>query len=246
MIGGGRLTQTADDDRLFDGTGVTAHTISEAQGNGTTLISGVEFYRLKATISDATHNANARGEGLPYPLKSFKRDFNKKDGEFEVRFDGTNKIKRFNWKTLVDDSSSIKFFGAPLSQPHTFDFVFKGPTEEATHYHRFIKFYDEYEGDVNACLALYNCYLSRRLAVMEGEMKKFTKKINEKKAGSRKIDPAIFHTDGVDKFLRKVDQTFKTGMGTIFTEWRVHTEPVVMSEELQELIDEAEKVFGDL
>ena len=83
------LVRVSSDKKLFKGG---AQTIASVQGTTTLTISGVEYYRRKATISDATHNANARGEGLPYSESDFQRDFNKKDGEFEVRFDGTDLI----------------------------------------------------------------------------------------------------------------------------------------------------------
>lgn len=55
------LVQVSEEHRLFKGV---SQLESESQGTENITISGKEYYRLKATITDASHNVNACGEGL--------------------------------------------------------------------------------------------------------------------------------------------------------------------------------------
>lgn len=62
------------------------------------------------------------------------------------------------------------FFGAPLTICCSFDNVFKDLSMFESLYHQFVLYYDHVEGDVEASLALFNSYLSRKCAVAETKL----------------------------------------------------------------------------
>ena len=59
----------------------------------------------------------------------------------------------------MENPKSFKFFGPQLSQTRAMDSIFESVKNSDTLYHRFKRYYDEFKGDVNACVALYNAYL---------------------------------------------------------------------------------------
>ena len=59
--------------------------------------------------------------GAGYSDATFKKNFETKRDGFRVNFDGTAINKHFNWRDVVEDSYSIKFFGSPLLMTRNFD-----------------------------------------------------------------------------------------------------------------------------
>ena len=55
--------------------------------------------------------------------------------------------------------------------------MFKGVTDKNKLHHRFMQFYDKFEGDSVACLALHNIYVMARLVAEEraSKLKTFAK-----------------------------------------------------------------------
>ena len=64
------------------------------------------------------------------------------------------------------------FFFVPLLQNHSFDSIFKTADNLSSIRHHFLCYYDEFEGDVVACLAFYNVYLHRQATVLAEQIKK--------------------------------------------------------------------------
>ena len=85
---------------------------------------------------------------------------------FSVSFSGTKESTSFTWKEVMSQPKDFMFFGAPLNVTRSFDEALKNLTSLHTLHHRFVSFYDHFEGDVEACLALINSYLARRTDIL--------------------------------------------------------------------------------
>ena len=85
----------------------------------------------------------------------------------------------------------------------SFDKTFKDVSDLNKLYHRFISFYNEFEGDANSCLSIYNSYMSRKLTVFQNKLSK-----SEKKATKSKVDKDLFTTQPVKDLLQDIDDTF--------------------------------------
>ena len=224
------------DEELF---GSDVHLIASGQGTEEMVISGERFYRLRATVKDDRYNILARGEGLRYSQSAFEKDFYSRKGNFSVVFDETTRTRRFNWREVVEKSSSIKFFGPPLSMTRSFDGIFAGASSDNTLFHRFISFYKEFEGDVQSCLSLYNSYTSRRMNQLEIRMKR-----EQNKATT--VDKDLFRSPKVVEFLDRFDSEFSKGGEAVFTTWTEHAKPIVDTSVMKKYIDESKSVFGNL
>ena len=59
-------------------------------------------------MKDDRYNVLARGEGLRYSQSAFENNYYSRKGNFGVAFDKTARARRFNWREVVEKSSSIK------------------------------------------------------------------------------------------------------------------------------------------
>ena len=103
---------------------------------------------------------------------------------------------------------------------------------------RFLQFYDEFEGDVAACLTLHNSYALARLAAVEHNAKK------KLKACLHMLNSDVFVTEEVNKYCDKIDELFLNGLSSVFKTYRCHAEPIVPTSDLLRLIDKAPQKFG--
>ena len=88
---------------------------------------------------------------------------------FSVAFTGTNETTSFTWKEVLSQPTDFMFFGAPLNATRSFDKAMKKISNLHTLHHRFVAFYDHFEGDVEAYLAPINSYLARRNDIISRE-----------------------------------------------------------------------------
>jgi len=59
------------------------------------------------------------------------------------------------------------FFGPLLNMSRSYDIVYKNMKTLTSLYHRFVLYYDHFEGGIEACLRLYNLYLAKRMWILE-------------------------------------------------------------------------------
>ena len=97
--------------------------------------------------------------------------------------------------------------------------------------------YDEFEGDVEACQALYNSYLFRRVAIAENKLKN-----QEEKRHIYNGD--LLRSTEVVNFLSKIDSLCEKNLLSVFTDFKNHAEPIIPTTEMCALIAEAPTVFG--
>ena len=151
------LVKVDDDKESFGGK---AAAIDAVQNIERTIISGKQYYRLKCTITDGNRNELVHGIATKqYSVERFESDYKYRRGNFGISFDGTSEKHTFLWNTIMDFPSTYLFFGPPLTQCRAFDSIFKNAKSLSTVHHLFLSYYAEFEGDVEACLALYNAYL---------------------------------------------------------------------------------------
>jgi hypothetical protein len=98
--------------------------------------------------------------------------------------------------------------------------------------------FDEFEGDVEACQALYNSYLFRCLAIAE-------KKLQDTEKQKKHYDGALFRSKGVVTFLSKIDALCEKNILSVFSDFKNHAEPIIPTSDMTALIDEATMVFGE-
>ena len=171
-------------------------------------------------------------------MSRFESDFANRRGGIGVKFDGTNECHHFLWNTILDYPSTFLFFGAPLSQCRSFDSIFNDCKSTSTIHHRFLAYYHEFEGDVQACLALYNAYLHKRSYIL-------AQNVGKLKLAEKKHDKDIFKSNDVVEFLDEIDDCFRTSLESVFTEFKDHSRPVVETDVVLGFIDQAPKVFRD-
>ena len=160
------LINVANDLKMYGGLGAA---VKKIQCIDRTTISGREYYRLKCTVTSSNRDKLLYGEQSgTYSRERFERDVGEsRNGDFGVSFDGTTEKMLFNWYGIINSPSSLMFFGAPLTQSRSFDSLWKNVQSPDTLYARFACMFDEFEGNVEACQALYNSYLFRCLAISE-------------------------------------------------------------------------------
>ena len=97
--------------------------VEDAQQIEHAKISGRTYYRLKCTVTDSNYNQLVYGEKAgTYSQSAFVNNMGEsRNGDFVVTFDGTDEKKIFNWYEIINNPSSLVFFGAPLSQSRQFD-----------------------------------------------------------------------------------------------------------------------------
>ena len=154
-------------------------------------------------------------------------------------FDGTNTNNFFEWWMLVNSPLSVMMFGPPLSSTRPFNNVFGNASDASTLHHRFVNMYDEFVGDINACLGLYNSYVYRQLVAAE-------KKVKDMADSQRQYDSEILKSRTVVDFLERVDECCERNLTTVFTKFKNHAEPIIPTQDFQSFVDEADIVFGDL
>ena len=115
------------------------------------------------------------GGSSGYILKDFQNDFSGGHAGFSAAASDCNGCLTFTWKEVANNPTSFMFFGAP-SSARCYAVVFKDVTDTNKPHHMFLKFYDEFEGDDVACLALHNSYVMARLTAVENKSRQKVKK----------------------------------------------------------------------
>ena len=231
------LINVADDHGMCGGLGAA---VDKEQCIDRATISGREYYRLKCTVTSSNTDKLAYGEQSgTYSREQFERDVGEsRNGDFGVSFDGTNEKKLFNWYQIINSPTSLMFFGAPLTQSRSFDSLWPTVKSNDTLYARFACMYDEFEGDVEACQALYNSYLCRRVAIAETKLRQAEK-------SQKHYDGDLFRSKAVLTFLSKIESTCKKNLLSVFSDFKNHAEPIIPTSEMAALIEEAPTVFGE-
>lgn len=80
--------------------------------------------------------------------------------------------------------------------------------------------------------------MSRKMSVFQKKLSK-----SETKAEKSKVDKDLFTSEPVQKFFTKVDNKFLQSQERVFTEWTIHSEPIVATDVMKDLIKEAADVF---
>ena len=233
------LVAEQKDEQILGGL---AKSIDLIQNNTRVIISGRKFYAIKCTIIEAGDHLDVRHMGIlgaGYSDATFKKNFDTKRGGFRVNFDGTEINKHFNWRDVVEDSYSIKFFGSPLSMTRNFDKCYRGCTNQSTLYHRFSSLFEEFEGDVNSCQAILNSYLSQRIAILE-------KKVKSHEEDKSVYDKDLFRSKRVIEFLDRFDEMCRSSIQSVFLEFKDHSQPIISTPMMEEFLNEAPYVFGEL
>ena len=154
--------------------------------------------------------------------KQFIEDVLGGHGGFKVTFAGTAVEKHINWKWLVNSPSAVMFFGPPRDVNRSFDEIFKDVSSTAKLHQRFLAYYDEFEGDVTACLSLYNSYLTSCLNVTSARHRK---ELAERKT----YDPNIFWTKKVIEFLESFDLKCKECIEYSISNFVIHSHPIIIT-----------------
>ena len=216
--------------------------IAQAQNTPRKVISGREYHQVKCTvIEDTMHQMVMSGPGAKlYTQAMFEDDFHQSNAGFKVSFPGTAKETHLNWNQLVTQPSTFMCFGAPLSVARSFDNIFAGLRNMNTLHARFLCFWREFEGDAQACCSLYNAYLSRKMWIVE-------KNHGTTLAGRPDIKASsIFTSDKVVQFLDGFDLHCWTQLEGVLSSFQNHSEPIIRTPKMQEFIEQAPAVFGDL
>jgi len=230
------LVKVDDDKESFGGK---AAAIDAVQNIERTIISGKQYYRLKCTITDGNRNELVHGIATKqYSVERFESDYKYRRGNFGISFDGTSEKHTFLWNTIMDFPSTYLFFGPPLTQCRAFDSIFKNAKSLSTVHHLFLSYYAEFEGDVEACLALYNAYLHRRAYI-------FARKVGMLEKSAKNYDKNLFKSKAVVNFLAAIDDCCRESLESVFTEFKDHSRPVVETEVMLDFIAQAPTVFGD-
>ena len=125
------------------------------------------YYRLKCTAieSNKSNIINGVTNGM-YSESKFKEDFKTRNGGFQIKSDGVDKSRHFNWRDVIDHLSSFMFFGTPLSQICSFNSIFHSVNNLSTIYRRFMSYYLEFKGDFTSFVALNNAYLHQKAIIL--------------------------------------------------------------------------------
>ena len=229
------LVCVKDDDKLLGGRG--AH-FSQFQENNATTISGRNYFTIEVVVSECRQRLDVlSGGSFGYTLNKFENDFSGGHAGFSVVASGCSGCLTFTWKEVANHPTSFMFFGAPTS-PRCFDVVFKDVTDKNKLHHRFLQFYDEFEGDSVACLALHNSYVMARL-VAEGKASKL-----KPKKTLFAVPGDLLLTKKVKDFCKDFDLLFEVGIKSVFTEFKRHFEPIVNTQKVLDFMGKAPDVFG--
>jgi len=95
------------------------------------------------------------------------------------------------------------------------------------------------EGDIAACVCLYNSYLAKRIALLKSSTKK--KEVKEKA-----YDGSIFTSPRCVDFCTKFDDQCAEAIELVLTTFHNHSEPIIRTPTMKEFIAKAPDVFGDV
>lgn len=95
-----------------------------------------------------------------------------------------------------------------------------------------------FEGDIGACLALYNSYLLRRMTVLKKKLSKANK--------VQSLDNDVLKSLPVVKFLDSIDDAVKGALERGLTTFTLHRQPLIDQETMYGFISQAPKLFGPL
>jgi len=174
-----------------------------------------------------------------YTKKAFEKDFDNGNGGFQVGFPGAGVVHDFNWKQLANNPSAIMFFGPPLNMSRSYDLIFKNIETLNSLHQRFVLYYNHFEGDVEACLCLYNSYLAKRMAILESDAKK-------KEASHKQYDGSIFTSDRAVQFCQPFDDYGALQIESVLTTCQNHSHSILCTPDMKEFIKEAPAIFGDM
>ena len=130
------------------------------------------------------------------------KDFKRGQCGFTVSFHDTPESTAFTWKDVLARPTATMFFGAPLSVCRSFDEALKNITNLHSLHHRFVAYYDHFEGDVVACLSLLNTYMSRRYDILSAKSREWKKK-------AELLDGDVLRSPAAVKFLTRFDDLCK-------------------------------------
>ena len=235
------LVNVSDDAKLLLSKGAK---VDELQRLPKRIIAGREYFQLRCSMEDVSANdALTRADPDDAAAERlFQSDFKGGRKGFIVRFDGTPYQHHFTWKHVVGRPSTNMFFGAPLSQSRAYDSIFRNVGLQ-TAQQRFLQYYDELEGDVSACLALYNSYLFRLVAITEATCRK---RVKEAQVTRKASWQGVFKQKKVVAFLREFDSHCEESLRTVFTQFTNHSLPVISRGAMEGFIARSPEVFGDL
>ena len=81
-------------------------------------------------------------------------------------------VRHFHCKQLTNHLYPIMFFRLSHNMSQSYDLVYKNIETLVSLHHRFLLYYDNIEGDVEACQCLYKSYLAKRMWIPENDAKK--------------------------------------------------------------------------
>ena len=228
------LVQVSDDSKKFSGKGAK---IDAFQNLDRKRISGREYYQLKCSMSDVHQNHLATGgvASSLYNEKTLESDLKGGHAGFGISFADSTDTATFTWRDILKHPSTFMFFGPPVATSRSFDKIFMNPTKVETLHHRYISYYDHFEGDVNACLALHNAYLSKKSSLQEKEIKALKK-------GTKDHNGGIFRTKKCKDFLKRFDDTCKAAQETVLCDFHNHSLPILLLPTMNAFIEEAPQV----
>ena len=105
------------------------------------------------------------------------------------------------------------FFGPPLTTSRSFDTIFHNAKSLMTLYHLYICYYSHFEGGVNACLSLFNAYLSRKTSILAMKAKQKEKR----------YDGNVFSTKKAVDYLKRFDDACRDSFVSVFSEFNNHS-----------------------
>ena len=156
-------------------------------------------------------------------LKDFENGFSGGHAGFSVAASGCNGCLTITWKEVANNPTSFMFFGAP-SSARCYNVVFKDVTNTNKFHHRFLQFYDEFEGDSVACLALHNSYVMAQLAAVGKASRQKVNNILLTVPGN------LLVTEKVKNFCKDFDFLFEAEIRSVFSECKRHFEPIVSTQ----------------
>ena len=94
-------------------------------------------------------------------------------------------------------------------------FHLPGPKSLDTLHHLYVYYHKHFFGDTNACLALANAYLSRRMDLLQRKCSKDILKV-------KTFDDGILQNQSTKMFLKKIDAAFESGLTTLTFDFQNH------------------------
>lgn len=206
-----------EDDNQFASKG---RKVDSQQNLPRRTIWGKEYYQLQCSLEDVLDHelATSGAQAGMYTQKQFENDLKRGNGGFRVKFMGGGSSLQLEADRA--QPFNLMFFGNPLSMSRSYDLVFKSVSTLLSFHHRFILYYDHMEGDIAACLCLYNSYLAKQMALLESNTKK--KEVKEKT-----YDGSIFTSPRCVTFCTKFDDHCTEAIKSVLTMFHNHLEPII-------------------